>query len=631
MRIQSYKLLLVIGCTLAFGLSKQVLALTTPSFDNNVQPIGISDSACLFLAYNETSSLEAELNFNFPFSGGVPSAGGNAWVNGAITTSGRRDITANDLLQQCPTFDAVNVISQNGADASSYANEDYIGITFSGIPGGTQAYTYTVAIEGQSNFTTVLNFRTLNFPPIADPGTNQQVPGTSIVTLDGSGSFDPDPEDSLTYLWTQSSGTVVTLSNHESAIPTFVAPNPPSNSEVLVFSLVVSDGIQSSDPETVSITVDPFTNTPPTADAGDDQIMNALNTGTLNGRGSEDIDVWQPLTYNWQQTAGTPVSLSSNSDDRVFFIAPKLMPGAADELLTFTLVVNDGFEDSQLDSVDVTVVAPPVVQSLANALIFNQFVDPADLILNYGDLLFTADGNQVYVIVDSEGINGRVLVADVSRDSSRNVTGFGAFTELFVADNIDTGLAYAPGSDTLFYHQSNLGIGQRRATGEQEQFVIQNYDDGYGGLAFVPAQYSHANQLLKADYNNNQLWLHAVSDDGDGTFTLAPASLVSNVVAEALGDVEYITTGTFANHLIIADYTELLPLGTAPSVFLIAVDETTGLPANDPTMVPFAGGVNDAWGLSFDPFSGNLWLIQFDSYVLTQFKFDEIIFANPFE
>ena len=191
----------------------------------------------------------------------------------------------------------------------------------------------------------------------------------------------------------------------------------------------------------------------------------------------------------------------------------------------------------------------------ANSAIFNRFEDPAGVAVAYGDLLFSNDGDLVYLIVDSEELTGYVMTASVTRNINGNVIGFGTFTQLFAADNIDTGLTFAPGSDTLFFHQYDIGIGQRDAADNQEVYSIVNYDDDYGGLAFIPAQYSNAGKMLKADYVNNQLWMHDVAADGDDTFTLSPATLVSDLDTAALGDIEYITTGPLANNIIAADYT----------------------------------------------------------------------------
>ena len=109
-----------------------------------------------------------------------------------------------------------------------------------------------------------------NLAPTANAGADQSVAGGQIVTLNGSGSSDPNGNP-LTYSWTQTSGATVTLSSATSVTPTFTAPAAQSQSQTLRFSLVVSDGQLSGGPDTVDVTIPGTVNTPPTANAGPDQ------------------------------------------------------------------------------------------------------------------------------------------------------------------------------------------------------------------------------------------------------------------------------------------------------------------------------------------------------------------------
>jgi hypothetical protein len=84
-----------------------------------------------------------------------------------------------------------------------------------------------------------------NQAPVADAGSDQNVKANALVTLDGSGSSDPDGDLPLTYHWTQTGGQAVTLSNPAVVAPTFTAP---PDLAVLTFSLTVTDSLGLSDP-----------------------------------------------------------------------------------------------------------------------------------------------------------------------------------------------------------------------------------------------------------------------------------------------------------------------------------------------------------------------------------------------
>lgn len=367
-------------------------------------------------------------------------------------------------------------------------------------------------------------------------------------------------------------------------------------------------------------------NTPPAADAGADDIYNTLDNVRLDGTGSDANDVGQNLTYLWQQTAGITVTLSDNDVEEPEFEAPKLRPDQAPIELIFSLVVNDGFDDSDADTVVITIEPFPKTEPVFNAVVLNYFVDPSDSRLELGDLLFSPDGSSVKLIVGSETNASAAITADVFRDLNKNVIGFSLWTEDFAALNMDTGLEYAPDSNTLFYHQTDLGIGQRTDNGAQETYVIQNYNAEYGGLAFVPNKYNNAGDLLKSEYEDGRLFLHPVSDDGDDTFTISPANLVSQLPAANSGDIQYITTGLLKDHIAVAQYGD-----EESAVYLIAVDPITGLPSMNPETTVFLGNTSGAWGLTTDPITGNMWLIDYDYYTLTQLKLDELIFKSGFE
>ena len=107
---------------------------------------------------------------------------------------------------------------------------------------------------------------TANNFPTADAGPDQLgVWESALVTLDGSGSSDPD-DDPLRYRWNQLSGQPVVLSSQNIVNPTFTAPQGLTADAVLSFSLLVTDPEGQFDRDTVTITVDPEAEPPPAED-----------------------------------------------------------------------------------------------------------------------------------------------------------------------------------------------------------------------------------------------------------------------------------------------------------------------------------------------------------------------------
>jgi len=94
---------------------------------------------------------------------------------------------------------------------------------------------------------------TEDFPPIANAGLDQTVDEGDVVQLDGSGSDDFEGSP-LTYLWTQTKGSPVALSDNTLVNPTFSTTGIPLT-ELLEFQLVVNDGTFDSRPDLVNVVV----------------------------------------------------------------------------------------------------------------------------------------------------------------------------------------------------------------------------------------------------------------------------------------------------------------------------------------------------------------------------------------
>ena len=187
-----------------------------------------------------------------------------------------------------------------------------------------------------------------NTAPVADAGPDQVQdvePGT-LITLDGSASSDANGE-ALTYAWTQTSGTPVTLSDSTAQMPTFDAPNADT---VLTFSLVVNDGIDPSPADDVTVTY--TVNTAPDPDAGSDQTVTVTSgaTVTLDATGSSDPE-GSALTYAWSQLSGDTVALTGADTATPSFVVPEV---DVITQLVFAVDVSDG-SNVRRDTVTVTV------------------------------------------------------------------------------------------------------------------------------------------------------------------------------------------------------------------------------------------------------------------------------------
>ena len=214
------------------------------------------------------------------------------------------------------------------------------------------------------NSNEVCYYPPVNIAPVANAGADQTVSEAETVSLNGTGSYDPD--GSITgYLWTQTAGTAVSLTNANAGQASFSAPFVGVSGESLIFQLEVTDNEGSSATDIVIVNVSNI-NQAPIANAGADQTVSEADTVSLNGTGSYDPD-GSITTYLWTQTAGTAVSLINANSGPASFSAPFV--GVSGETLTFQLEVtdNEGLKDT--DSVIVNVTNKPGVNQapVANA------------------------------------------------------------------------------------------------------------------------------------------------------------------------------------------------------------------------------------------------------------------------
>lgn len=189
-----------------------------------------------------------------------------------------------------------------------------------------------------------------NRAPIANAGTGQTVTVGTQITLNGSGSSDPDG-NTITYAWT--------ISNKPStSTATLTGPNTVNPKITLTvagtytFQLIVNDGALNSAPASVSF----IANSLPIANAGADLSGTTGMQVMLDGTKSSDPDN-NPITYNWtlptRPTGSKLTGVTGNTTAR-----PTFTPDVAGRY-TAQLIVNDGLVNSAADTVNIDVTAPP--------------------------------------------------------------------------------------------------------------------------------------------------------------------------------------------------------------------------------------------------------------------------------
>ena len=213
-------------------------------------------------------------------------------------------------------------------------------------------------VDSAEDFVTIsATAGTVNAAPVADAGSDQSAKINQLVTLDGTGSSDPDG-DPITYKWNVVSPANIILTDDTTVYPRFT---PISDGKYVIQLTVADDKNVQSQPDQIIITVTGRANSKPVANAGADQNVKEGDNLILDGTGSSDAD-GDTLAYTWSDVSSGNPGLSN-----VHIATPRLTASSAGTFV-YQLIVKDGTEDSVADYVTIT-VTPKAANSkpVANA------------------------------------------------------------------------------------------------------------------------------------------------------------------------------------------------------------------------------------------------------------------------
>ena len=194
----------------------------------------------------------------------------------------------------------------------------------------------------------IVNAPAVNQPPVATAGPDQTVTdsdgsGAEVVTLDGSGSADPDGPIA-SFAWAEGATSLGSSAS--------ISPSLTVGAHTITLTVTDADGATASDQVIVTVDPQPVGNQPPIADAGPDIVRtdddgNGLETVILESFNSTDPD-------------GTIVSYEWSKDGSVIASANGVAISQPVGVNTITLTVTDNQGATATDVLVVTVNPQPV-------------------------------------------------------------------------------------------------------------------------------------------------------------------------------------------------------------------------------------------------------------------------------
>ena len=226
---------------------------------------------------------------------------------------------------------------------------------------------------------------TPNTPPLVDAGEDITVYINDTITLHGTAS---DADGSIILIdWKQTSGTPVTFENVSTLNSNF---NSPNTSDILEFTLTVTDDKNSSASDSIQITVKESNIFPSVTANAASSVLSSSPVSLSAFANDADGSI---ASYQWTQTSGTPVTLINANLASATFTAPDTT-----DTLTFSITVIDNEGANAFDTISVSVQTPPPAPAanlIPTVLTGSDITAPASSSITLSAMANDADGSIV--------------------------------------------------------------------------------------------------------------------------------------------------------------------------------------------------------------------------------------------
>lgn len=201
------------------------------------------------------------------------------------------------------------------------------------------------------------------------------------------------------YLWTQTEGVTIELTNVDTATVSFTAPSIGSDTDSIQLKLIVTDNDGGTVETAATVTINNVVPSVVIATVDVDEKTTVLIAATIDGQG-DDID-----TYLWTQTSGINAELTNTESATVTLTSPEI---SADEVITLSLTVTD------IDGDITTTTSTINVKQLTIPLTITGLA--TDLPISNGNISVQVAGQEITIDVttDENGVYSVDLLLDDS-------------------------------------------------------------------------------------------------------------------------------------------------------------------------------------------------------------------------